>query len=95
MAHPKEEKCDFCSIKFKNMEYLDKHMEMLHQETPHLRMERHFTTFQSRENQTLKNSKIKKENSSKIFDCSECGLVFSMKSDYSTHIKKIPYIQYQ
>ena len=69
------------------MEYLDKHMEMLHQETPHLRMERHFTTFQSRENQTVENSKIKKENICKIFDCSECGLVFSMESDYSTHIK--------
>ena len=59
------------------MEHLNKHMEIIHQETAHMRIERLTRTFQSRVNKTPENSRIQQINTSKIFDCSECGTIYS------------------
>ena len=81
MSQPRTEICDICSQDFKKIENLNKHMANIHEETPHMRMNRLTTTFQSMVNQ----SKIQNVKSAKLFDCSECGNMFSSYSEQKSH----------
>ena len=63
------------------MEELNKPMAILHKETPHERMEGLTKTVQS----IVNKSKIQKVKSAKLFDCSECGNVFSSYSEQNSH----------
>ena len=88
MAPPRKENCDMCSQKSNNMEELNKHMEFVHQETPHERIERLTRTFQSMVNQTPESITIQSTDNPKLFDCSECGLIFSTNNEQRIHDEK-------
>ena len=62
-------------------------MEVRHQETPHMRIERLTRTFQCMVNQTSEMSGLQKQN--KMYDCSECGLVFKDSEEMKIHTTKI------
>ena len=77
-----EQKYVTCVVKIsRKFEDLNKHIANIHEETPHMRMNRLTTTFQSMVNQ----SKILNVTSATLFDCSECGNIFSSYSEQKSH----------
>ena len=87
--------CDSCNIKFENMKQTDVHMKNVHGESLDLRIIRltkAVETVRQHEQislkQTSENIKIPNKNDSKIFDCSECGILCLTNNEYTNHIKK-------
>ena len=73
-----EQKYVTCVVKIsRKFEDLNKHIANI----PYMRMNRLTTTFQSMVNQ----SKIQNVKSAKLFDCSECGNMFSSYSEQKSH----------
>ena len=75
--------CNDCYIKFRNNDDMNLHMNKVHHETDHMRMDRITSA--------IKLSNInpqKKAEHTKIFDCTECGELFNSSDEQDKHIKE-------
>ena len=73
--------CNECNIKFQYNEDMNFHMKKVHHETDHMRMEQITGAIK------LSNLQKKVQNS-RIFDCTECGLIFNSSNENEKHIKE-------
>ena len=86
-------KCDICQICFKTIEILDVYMKKVHHETPHIRIERRikmatYAVNQNRNSDLKTNHKQDFPSQIKVFNCTECGLIFSTLNDKKLHEEK-------
>ena len=86
-------KCDTCKSVFKTIASLDVHMKIVHQETDHTRIERRMVMAN---NAIKQGSKYYQQDQTyqmspgiiKIYNCTECGLLFSTSGEQLIHEEK-------
>lgn len=84
-SNSRPHKCTICSKGFKTGAYLSRHME-IHDEPAQL----HACTlcdFQARTKPYLKIHYIRKHTEDYNYSCEQCGKMFKVQSDYTTHMK--------
>ena len=71
--------CNICNMKFLKMEFLNIHMKKVHNESENDRI--------NRLTQAIQNDADSKQGR-KIFDCSECGIIFGTSQEQQSHTKQ-------
>ena len=79
--------CHMCKKMFQSMEALNVHMQRVHSESDNDRITRLAATIAISVKQESTKEKIIQ--TSLIFDCSECGILFTNKEDMKTHITTV------
>ena len=84
--------CTICNLTLPNYDIMKVHMEKVHKETPHLRLERITQIVQSslvlepsHTNSYAQSSKQTIVINEKSLDCTECGVLFKTEGQFKTH----------
>ena len=80
--------CNICKSTFKKMEILNTHMKILHNETDNMRIERLTITIDNDVNRKFTDNENTSSQSLKIFDCTECGIIFPTAEEQKSHNEK-------